>query len=258
MGNHWYHTDGTPCHTIIGKNGKERDTTLRDARRLNLVPSVTTILKGVLAAPALSRWITKQALEQAYNAPPVGDESLEDCISFWLRKSEEEGQKRMDFGTKVHKAIEDGLGDGYENELVTLPTGDDMYLAEFVNPVLELIKDNGWKILETETTLVGQGYAGTADAIYTGEYEYGIIDFKTSASGFVPPEYAIQIALYHVAEHGGIDDRAVGHNILIDTGRDYGAVKLVSYDADKLRGAYGCGMHLVKVWQYLNNYTPEQ
>ena len=32
-GGHWYDKDGNACHTIVGKNGKVRKTTLRDARK---------------------------------------------------------------------------------------------------------------------------------------------------------------------------------------------------------------------------------
>ena len=36
---HWYSQDGEPMYTLIGANGKERNTTLRDAKSLGLVPS---------------------------------------------------------------------------------------------------------------------------------------------------------------------------------------------------------------------------
>ena len=45
--NHWYTRDGVPRYTVMGKNGKERNTTLRDARTENLVPSVTTVCEEV-------------------------------------------------------------------------------------------------------------------------------------------------------------------------------------------------------------------
>ena len=41
---HWYTRQGEPMYTVIGKTtGRPRNTTLKDARELNLVPSVTTI-----------------------------------------------------------------------------------------------------------------------------------------------------------------------------------------------------------------------
>ena len=41
---HWYTREGAPKYTVEAKNGNPRNTTLADARKLNLVPSVTTII----------------------------------------------------------------------------------------------------------------------------------------------------------------------------------------------------------------------
>ena len=55
---HWYTKDGVPAYTVIGKNGKERNTNLRDAREHSLVPSVTTII-NVAAKHGLDRKSTR-------------------------------------------------------------------------------------------------------------------------------------------------------------------------------------------------------
>ena len=48
---HWYRGDnGQPQYTVKAKDGSDRPTTLRDARKLNLVPSVTTVMKERTAA----------------------------------------------------------------------------------------------------------------------------------------------------------------------------------------------------------------
>ena len=52
---HWYKRDGATAYTIEGANGKVRNTTLRDARKHGLLPSVTTIMR-VAASPALEKW----------------------------------------------------------------------------------------------------------------------------------------------------------------------------------------------------------
>jgi hypothetical protein len=52
---HWYAKDGTPTYEVLDANGNPRKTTLADARKLNLVPSVTTIIKCA-AAPGLEAW----------------------------------------------------------------------------------------------------------------------------------------------------------------------------------------------------------
>ena len=65
---HWYAQDGSPAYTQIiasGKNkGKERPTTIRDAKKLSLVPSVTTLL-GIMDKPALTHWKINQAVDKA-------------------------------------------------------------------------------------------------------------------------------------------------------------------------------------------------
>ena len=35
---HWYQQDGSPQYTVKAKDGSDRPTTLRDARKMNLVP----------------------------------------------------------------------------------------------------------------------------------------------------------------------------------------------------------------------------
>ncbi len=104
-GGHWYREDGTPCYTIVGKNGKERNTTLRDARELGLVPSVTTIIRTA-AAPALEKWKRGQVLMAALTLPRRIDESE----SAWLERVErdwqEQGRAAADKGTAIHGALE--------------------------------------------------------------------------------------------------------------------------------------------------------
>jgi hypothetical protein len=77
---HWYDKEGNPAYTIIGANGAERNTTLRDARKLNLVPSVTTIL-GIAAKPALENWKIDQAVLAATTLEQHNSETLDEFRS---------------------------------------------------------------------------------------------------------------------------------------------------------------------------------
>ena len=103
---HWYTREGDPMYTIMGKStGKMRNTTLRDARELNLVPSVTTIL-NVAAKPNLNTWMQEQAILAALTLPREPDE-LE---SVWLKRvlsdSKQQGRDAADLGTNIHAAIQ--------------------------------------------------------------------------------------------------------------------------------------------------------
>ena len=60
---HWYRRNGEALHTVLSVRGEPRPTTLRDARKLDLLPSVTNIL-GVVAKPELVDWKMEQANPQ--------------------------------------------------------------------------------------------------------------------------------------------------------------------------------------------------
>jgi hypothetical protein len=112
--NHWYTRDGLPRYTVMGKNGKERNTTLRDARTENLVPSVTTVL-NVMAKPALIQWLQKQVLLAALTLPRREQEPEEDYIDRIMSDSKEQGRAAADAGTDIHASIQ-GF---YEGEVIT-------------------------------------------------------------------------------------------------------------------------------------------
>ncbi len=102
---HWYRKDGTPAYTVIGANGQERGTTLRDARKEGLLPSVTSIIR-LAAAPALEKWKREQLLLAGLTLPRISGE----VESEWLRRveqdSQEQGKKAAERGVAIHAAIE--------------------------------------------------------------------------------------------------------------------------------------------------------
>ena len=74
---HWYLPDGTPYHEVVRADGNgTRAVTLRDARKVNALPSVTNIL-GILAKPALDAWKQEQAILAALTLPKRDDEPLD-------------------------------------------------------------------------------------------------------------------------------------------------------------------------------------
>ncbi len=79
---HWYAADGSPAYRIIGKNGKERNTTVKDARERNLVPSVTTVL-GLVAKPGLNTWLQQQVLLAALTLPGLCPTASQQAVTLW-------------------------------------------------------------------------------------------------------------------------------------------------------------------------------
>jgi len=103
---HWYAPDGSPAYTVQAKNGSGlRPTTIRDARALGLLPSVTTILK-VANKPALTEWLINQALDAALTLPRLPGESAD---AFKKRARTDSGQQTRDAadaGSALHASLE--------------------------------------------------------------------------------------------------------------------------------------------------------
>jgi hypothetical protein len=102
---HWYTKTGEPMYEIKGANGNMRPTTLRDARKLDLVPSVTTIIKQA-AAPGLERWKINQTLLAALTLPRIDGEPEDAYLDRIIRDSGEQARKAAEKGTQIHAAIQ--------------------------------------------------------------------------------------------------------------------------------------------------------
>ena len=101
---HWYTKDGTPAYTTIGKTG-ERATTLRDARKLGLLPSVTTI-NGMLSKAGLDTWKQQQVLLAALTLPRLPDEPEADWLARVMQDSKATGREAAERGTAIHAIIQ--------------------------------------------------------------------------------------------------------------------------------------------------------
>src|SRR4030042_552810 len=103
---HCYPQEGNPGHTVIGKNGKEKNTTIREARELNLVPSVTSIL-GILAKPHLTAWLQEQAILSALTLPRQEGETEDVFAKRVVEDMSAQSRNAMDLGSTIHRYIAD-------------------------------------------------------------------------------------------------------------------------------------------------------
>ena len=160
---HWYTQEGEPMYTIIGVNGKERNTNLRDAKLLNLVPSVTTVM-DLIAKPSLENWKINQALNSALSLEQEDGESDGSFIYRCKQEAKKPGMEAADLGTKIHAMIERGfLGQSTNKPYKAVRK----YLDEHY-------PDETW--IAEDSFCASQGYGGMID-LYS---ESGIfVDFKT-------------------------------------------------------------------------------
>ena len=99
-GGHWYRAPtGEPFYTI-----NDRNVTLRDARKIGAVPSVTTVL-SVVEKPALTNWKCEQAVIAALTMPR-GEDSESEYVKRILKDSMQQAFDAASTGTDIHDACE--------------------------------------------------------------------------------------------------------------------------------------------------------
>lgn len=184
---HWYDAaTGEPRYRIIGANGKERDTTVRDAREHGYVPSVTTIT-GQVMAYALRRWQAEQLLLAGLTLPRQDGEAEADWIKRVWADSQEQAKKAAARGTEIHAAVEAY----YANRAF------DSSLKLWVDAIISLIeREFGPKEWRAEKSFAHPlGYGGKVD-LHSADV---LLDFKGKDGDKkwqTYPEHAMQLAAY--------------------------------------------------------------
>lgn len=169
--NHWYTKDGAPAYTVIAKNGEPRSTTLRDAKKLGLLPSVTTIMKAA-ASPGLEAWKLNQMMLAALTLPRAEGEDEETFIKRIQADSKDQAKKAAERGTEVHAAIERFYEGTIEGK--ALP-----YLEAVYKAVNERFGDLNWAVEKSFAhTSSPFGFAGKID-LHSMDGDGVVIDFKT-------------------------------------------------------------------------------
>lgn len=255
-GGHWYTVTGKAAHTQPKAKGDgERPTTLRDARKFNLIPSVTTIL-GVFAKPGLERWKMKSIAEVAFDLPRIDGETSDKFAERCMVKQQAPVEEAADFGSQVHDAIEKY----FEGE----PIPDDLY--EFVKPAIEWKQSQGLRFTEREKILVNteHGFAGMVDIVCVGQNgEKGVIDWKTRRTvegrKVTPYDFQIhQIAAY-AATHWGAEavekGEVQGANCYISS-TEPGRFEVCGYSPQELADAWETFKSACAIWRSLKKYDP--
>lgn len=244
---HWYDLAGLPRYTIVGANGKERNTTLRDARVHNLVPSVTTITKCA-AAPALTNWMVDQAILAALTLPRNPNELDEDFIARVKRDSKEQARKAAERGTEIHGAI--------EKHFQGIPPDGDMFpIVKAVSTNLKLwFGDIRW---DAERSFAHpSGFGGKCDL--HAKQERIVVDFK--GKDFTDPneckqydEHLMQGAAY--LEGFGLREGGRFANVFIARNKP-GLVCIVEAKPEEIQRGWRMFRALLSYWQEQNCYAP--
>jgi hypothetical protein len=243
---HWYQRDGSPQYTVTAKNGNQRATTLADARKMNLVPSVTTIL-NVAAKPGLERWKQEQMLLAALTLPRASDESEQSFIQRVVMDSKEQGKQAAERGNRIHAAIESF----YEGIMLA-----DM--AEYQVGVGEEIRNRyGVEEFQPEKAFAHElGFGGKVD-LHNKQYNSVGLVIDVKSKEFSDPEkveaydeHCMQLSAYRVGL--GIPN-AVCANIFVSATVP-GLVVIKEWNQEELDRGWQMFQALLTFWQVKNNH----
>lgn len=253
---HWYYPDGGPAYELPKASGNAtKAPTLADARKLNLICSVTTYLK-VLAKPGLESYKIEQACLAVLTSPRKEGEELDAFVKRVLQVEQQQRQdaaQAADRGTAIHAALEAHFNGQ--------PVFEDM--KQWIMPAAEAVSKYG-TIVATEKVLVGDGYAGKTDLLLESDSCFWLVDWK-SARKLPDPrkggawfEHRLQLAAYAKA----LSDKLAGSstkpvrtmNVYISTEK---AGEYVICEHDEWERAYAEGFApIVTHWCFANGYYP--
>lgn len=248
---HWYAADGSPAYEIPAKNGVLRAVTLRDARKLNLFPSVTTI-QSVAAKPGLERWKIEQAIHAALTLPRIESETETEYAARVLEDSKEQAKNAAMLGTFIHEQIEASFRGAADPDW--LP---------FIDPVrVWLDKQFPGATWAAEHSFVHpRGFGGKVD-LHSHDVPC-VIDFKTKDFTDADDvkawdEHGVQLAAYQE----GLGLKRIGEryperwNLFVST-RVPGLIKPVMWEPESFDRHWTMFCCLLDFWQADKGYAPK-
>lgn len=254
-GGHWYKQDGSPCHTIQRSDGKgERNTDLRDAKKHQLVPSVSGII-GVTSKQGLERW-KRGKLAEACASTPFNDEVystvngekvLRDAYKKWSSARDKEAQQETEEAANIGKLVHANLERLFKGErIVTDPYSIHAELA-----YSEILQKFPSYDFIPEREFAYDGYGGTCDL----HHPRVVLDFKTKNTDDIKKmvardEHAMQLAAYKA----GLDlPQAKCYNLFISTQKKNLFV-WKEWTEKEIERAHSMFKLLKEYWYLSNNY----
>ena len=244
---HWYGQDGSPQYTVKAKDGSDRPTTLRDARKFNLVPSVTTVMK-VAAKPGLDVWKNEQLLLAAMTLPRKPEETEKEFIARVVADSKETGKRAAEAGTRIHEEIESHFAGkkstrGYKVE-------------EALFNHFKLDPHQPWLVERSFSSHLGFGGKVDLHCVPDSYAPHGIVaDVKTKEFGpddkvDAYDEHLLQLAAYR--DGLGIPNARCA-NVFVSRSHE-GLVKIIEWSEEDLKRGWLMFQCLLNYWKLKNQF----
>jgi hypothetical protein len=223
------------------KDGTPRNTTLRDARERNLVPSVTTIL-NIAAKPGLNVWLQEQAILSALTLPRLPDEPE----SVWLKRvvqdSKSQSRDAADLGTEIHAAIQ-GFYEGKKASAFPV------HVQTCTKAIESHYGARNW--IAERAFAHEMGFGGKVDLHCDGiVIDVKTKDFDDPAKVIGYDEHLMQLAAYRVGL--GMPEARCANVFISRTNPDVVAVK--EWAEEDLARGWKMFTALLFFWQHKNQY----
>jgi len=240
MSDHYYLPDGTPFYEVVGKNGKLRAVTIRDAKAVGAVPSVTTIL-NLAAKPGLVNWMLDQAVLAALTLPKREDESEADYLKRVKQDSKQQGRDAADEGSRIHDAVEKWM------QSRKIDPKYEPYAQSVENKINEVFGPCKW--IHEESFANAHGFGGKCD-LYTKEGDGIVLDIKTKEFGPDDEvkgyeEHAMQLAAYRVGL--GVPYARCANIFVSRTHPD--EVRVIEWEDEQLDKSWAIFGHYLQIWK---------
>jgi len=249
---HWYTADGSPAYEVPYKDASKgmRNTTLADARKLKLLPSVTTIL-GVIAKEGLTAWKLEQMLLAALTITRLPDEPEDSWVKRIADDGKDTASRAANLGTRTHKAVDNWITD---KEIT-----DDEELFDALLAYIDWHKANISEVLYTEMPFgCDAGYGGKVDLVARLKNSWhAVIDLKTKSTQKGKPiepyiEWGMQLAAYRKGLT--LPDKCKLLNVVISTTEPQ---RLEVFDwTDKMDVLYHGFYQAFGLWRFIKDFDP--
>lgn len=246
---HFYTKDGESAHDIVGANGKLRPTTIRDARKLGLVPSVSTV-KDLGCGMGLVQWMINLALDSALAHPYHPEEYTKDAWKEIVLKqySKEKGMAAQR-GTEIHDLLDQHLSN---------PKKKCNKDREYIMPVLEWLHENfhGVQWVSEKSFVHPTGFGGRVDLHSVTDNI--VLDFKTKDKTELNDkmqydDHKIQLSAYQ--EGLGLPAETKRYNLFVSVNENTpGLCHLV--EATEHDRYYEIFQAMLTLWKLRNKYDP--
>lgn len=249
---HWYDRNGQPVFEVQGAKKMVKPTIVH-ARKLGLVPGITTILK-VANKPQLTTWLRKQSILAALTLPRQEGETEDAWLDRVTEDADSIGGAAAEEGTRIHAAIERSyLGIDY-----------DPAYSQHVEGVRALIQrvcgDQVWS--PEKSFYCTLGFGSKSDLHSDG----WVLDFKgkdgdqaTLDDLDVYEDHEMQLAATrhglwdHYSRVGGIDFRSSADCAIVYVSRTHpGACSLKRIPQEKLDRGWQMFLNLLGFWRLRN------